>query len=197
MFGSRHNNQNSGLINVGQFLTAENWLCSVGFIGQIDEAMMWNVLKVTAICDVAPCCLAKVYLRFIDAYCHHHQVACPHDGGSKHLWNVDQHPRWQSYSHWPLWEPQISQGRLFVKVTYNVATSTKAFYIFSVVLGWSVNRYHARVDPRPSWKQIMRFSPGDSAGTHPPVMLCYYYVAISSVLLRQRSGVTCRRTSCL
>jgi hypothetical protein len=85
VFDSRHNNQNSGLIKVGQFLTVEDWLCSVGFIGQTDEVMMSYALKVTAICDVAQCCLAKVYVRFIGAYCHHNQGACPHDGGSKHL----------------------------------------------------------------------------------------------------------------
>jgi hypothetical protein len=70
--------------------------------------------------DVAPRGLL-VYWHFKGACCLHHQGdddGCPDDRGSKHLWNAGtlvpdymvQHPRRQSPSHLPPWEPEISPG---------------------------------------------------------------------------------------
>jgi hypothetical protein len=41
-------------------------------------------MKMTVFWDAAPCILVKIYRRFRDACCLHHQG----DEGSKHLWNV-------------------------------------------------------------------------------------------------------------
>jgi hypothetical protein len=45
-------------------------------------------VKIVAFWDIAPCCLVEVDRRFRGAYCHHHQVHRPDDGGTMHLRNV-------------------------------------------------------------------------------------------------------------
>jgi hypothetical protein len=63
-------------------------------------------MKMTVFWDVVPCSLVEIHRCFRGAYCLHHQNDRPHDGGSKHFWNVFQflrdytvqHPRRPSYS---------------------------------------------------------------------------------------------------
>jgi hypothetical protein len=70
----------------------------------------------TVFWDIAPCSLADIDRRFTGAYCLHHQGEGSDNGGGKYLWNVGkllpdyptQHPRRQSSSYSPLWEPEIS-----------------------------------------------------------------------------------------
>jgi hypothetical protein len=49
------------------FLNNTIWTCSVSLCSDIKS------LKVTVVCDFAPCSLIEIYRRFRDAYCLHHR----------------------------------------------------------------------------------------------------------------------------
>jgi hypothetical protein len=84
-------------------------------IGRITVLPTNDSSKTPVFCDVAPCSLIEIDRRFRGAYCLHRQG--DDDGRNKHFWNIGQflphftaqHPRTQSSSYSPPWEPEISQ----------------------------------------------------------------------------------------
>jgi hypothetical protein len=76
-------------------------------------------MKMTVFWDVALCSLVEINWCFKGAY-------CPHDGGSKNLWNVSQflpnytlqHLRRKSSSYSLLWEPETSLNSGMSKIIW-------------------------------------------------------------------------------